>query len=95
MMSVPVEKGSDSIVLKYSPSGRKAGIVISLITLLVCLAGAYLLKKGKITQDQKGIVILSSVAYEIFGIVYAVFVAVLFAVPVLYYLKGILISTQQ
>ena len=53
------------------------------------------LKKGKITQDQKGIVILSSVAYEIFGIVYAVFVAVLFAVPVLYYLKGILISTQQ
>lgn len=95
MMSVPVEKGSDSIVLKYSPSGRKAGIVISLITLLVCLAGAYLLKKGKITQDQKGIVILSSAAYEIFGIVYAVFVAVLFAVPVLYYLKGILISTRQ
>lgn len=95
MLSVPVEKGTDNIVLRYTPDGRKTGAVISVIALIMCLGCAYLLKKGRITQDQKGVVILSGIAYEIFGILFAVFVALLFAVPALYYLKGIFISMQQ
>lgn len=95
MLSIPVEQGSDNIVLKYRPSGRTPGLIISLITLLICVAGRYLFKKGIVKQDQKTEGVLGSIAYDIYGVVYALFIALLFIVPILCYLRQILVLIQS
>lgn len=95
MLSVPVEQGSDKIVLKYRPAGRTIGMVISLLTLVICVAVLYLKKKAKIKDDQKAVIMMGQAAYQLFGIVYTVFIAVLFIVPILYYIKEIFVIFQS
>ena len=77
------------------PSGRTPGLIISLITLLICVAGRYLFKKGIVKQDQKTEGVLGSIAYDIYGVVYALFIALLFIVPILCYLRQILVLIQS
>lgn len=94
MVSVPVEQGSNKIVLKYHASGRSLGMTVSLMTLLVCVAAAFAKKKKK-TLPENLTAVSGSVAYEIFAIVFVVFMAVMFVVPILRYLRGIFIIMQQ
>lgn len=70
-------------------------MVISLLTLVICVAVLYLKKKAKIKDDQKAVIMMGQAAYQLFGIVYTVFIAVLFIVPILYYIKEIFVIFQS
>ena len=94
MVSVPAAEGTNDIVLKYSPKGRTQGMILSIITLFVCLAGWYIARTTK-SEEHKWMTVLDAAAYEIFGIVYAVFIAFMFLVPMFYYLKQIFILFHE
>lgn len=94
MVSVPVEQGSDHIVLKYHASGRSSGMVISLLTMIMCVAVLLTEKSTKIISE-KVFAVLGGIAYEIFAVIFSVFMALMFAMPILQYLKTIFINMTQ
>lgn len=88
MLSIPVEKGKNSIELKYVAPGRNAGAILSICTLIVLIAFVILNQKGKIRADKLAR-IAGYVAYVVFAVLFLTFVFLLFVVPVLFYLKGL------
>ena len=92
MLSIPVQKDTDSIELKYCSPGRKTGGIVSMATLLICLLGLFAKRQEIRLKLLKVTDILSSIAYMVFGIVYLIFMTVWFAIPILYYLERIFIT---
>lgn len=88
MLLIPVESGKNNIELKYVASGRKAGIAVSLSTLLILVVFVWLTWKGKLSI-QRGEELAAYAAYAVFLVLYWAFVVAMFVIPLLYYLRDV------
>lgn len=93
MLSVPVEAGEDTIVLKYVAPGQGLGGIISVCALLVLVA-FYVADKKRILQMARVTNVCGSIAYVVFVAVFAAFLVILFVIPVLCALKRVLFMVE-
>lgn len=93
MLSVPVEAGTDTIVLKYVAPGQELGGMISLCALVVLVAFCVADKK-RILPMERVTNVCGSIAYVVFVAVFAAFLVILFAIPVFYALKRVLFMVE-
>ncbi len=93
MLSIPVEKGNDSIVLKYVAPGQKTGAIISLCGLVVLVA-FWLLTKKEILSTERMEGVAGMLAYIVFVVVFIAFQVILFVIPALHALKVALFTVE-
>lgn len=85
MLSIPVSKGKCSIHLTYTAPGRGVGAVIS-AGVLLAIVGFVLLNKKKKIGEAKAVRMAEYAACVLFLLLFAAFLAVMFAIPLFYHL---------
>lgn len=93
MLSIPVEEGKNEIELSYVAPGRKAGGILSAITLAALIAFVAVRRKKEI-RAEKAANIAGYIAYAVFAAAFTVFLVVLFVIPTLFYLRGLFIASE-
>lgn len=93
MLSIPVESGKNEIKLSYVAPGRKAGGILSAITLAALIAFVAVRRKREI-RAEKAADIAGYIAYAVFAAVFTIFLIALFVIPVLFYLRSIFIASE-
>lgn len=93
MVSVPVEQGDNTIVMKYVAPGQRTGTMISLVALVIFVAFWLLTKKGILsTEKVEGYV--GIVAYVVFIAVSVAYAVILYVIPIVYALKRVLFTVE-
>lgn len=92
MLSIPVENGKNSICLKYSAPGHTTGVILFVVALILSIAFVFVTRKTKLDLDPVADM-AGLIAYGIFVMAFVVVMVVLFAIPILYYLRAIFIAS--
>lgn len=93
MITVPVSSGNCKIELDFTPPGQGAGTLLTVFGIILSIAVLLFGWKVKVPEEQKEATerIFGIIAYGIYTVIFMVTVGVMFVIPILYYLRGILV----